>query len=56
MSMKLGDRYICMEWGFQASERGLNLDAARTEFRKLMEDEVRKKDEKRAAFEEKKNE
>jgi hypothetical protein len=37
MAMKLGDRFICMEWGFVASERGLNLDAARAEFLKLME-------------------
>lgn len=38
--MKLGDRFICMEWGFQASERGLNLEAARLEFRQLMETEL----------------
>jgi hypothetical protein len=48
MAMKMGDRYMCMEWGFRASERGLNLQAARLEFQKLMEVEVGKKEEARA--------
>ena len=27
--------YNCMEWGFKASERGLNFDAAKIEFTKV---------------------